>query len=151
MDKWLKAALRQYQGSCKHSKKNTKWLLSDEEARNLFVGPCHYCGMESSRILEGAAINGIDKLDPDGDYEPENVVSCCKTCNKMKSDLTPLMFYNHIAAICRHLFHPMSIYGGSRSTYRFSAGEPPCTTIAEMAVLSHGTASPPKNGVGQGS
>jgi len=32
--------------------------------------------------------NGIDRIDSDGGYTPDNIVACCKKCNIAKSDMT---------------------------------------------------------------
>ena len=51
--------------------------LTDEEAISIMEKPCHYCG-ETLKI-------GIDRIDSDQNYTPENSLSCCAVCNRMKS------------------------------------------------------------------
>ena len=58
---------------------------------------CHYCGhppatvmkaQDKSRKMNGDYIyNGLDRKDSSLGYELSNVVTCCKNCNRLKSDL----------------------------------------------------------------
>ena len=43
----------------------------------LWGKPCHYCGCE----IEGT---GLDRKDNDKGYTPDNVVPCCRGCNRKK-------------------------------------------------------------------
>lgn len=67
--------------------------LSREEFTALILMDCHYCGAPPSKRLayrrrsgdSGVLIhNGIDRVDPDGGYEIDNVVPCCSICNHAK-------------------------------------------------------------------
>lgn len=82
--------------------------LSAPEALLLFDGLCHYCGKQPSTTLKTKSgstftYNGIDRKDPKKGYAPSNVVSCCKTCNFMKSDYTYQEFIDFIGAIAQHM------------------------------------------------
>ena len=46
----------------------------------LISRPCFYCGSKE-RV-------GVDRVRSDGAYTPDNVVSCCATCNFMKGRMT---------------------------------------------------------------
>lgn len=66
-----------------HYKNNAKrrgfdWALGDAEADALFHQGCHYCG----RLP--APVGGIDRKDNSKGYIKENVVACCKKCNRAK-------------------------------------------------------------------
>ena len=69
------------------------WNLSDEQFDTLLKGDCHYCGDPpkahyTMRNCNGAMIyNGIDRVDNRVGYEPNNVVTACKVCNKCKSSM----------------------------------------------------------------
>jgi hypothetical protein len=75
-------------------KRGFEFLLSEEEFRNLVIGGCHYCGTEARSKTpprptgEDFLYSGIDRLDPSKGYTIENCVSCCTTCNFMKTDLS---------------------------------------------------------------
>lgn len=78
-----------YTRRCKRN--GITWGLTTEQAEVLFKGNCHYCGAEPSQIRKprgcftGEYIyNGIDRVDNSRGYVLENVVSCCKTCNRAK-------------------------------------------------------------------
>lgn len=61
---------------------------------------CHYCNIESKLTING--LNGLDRIDSNLGYYIDNVVSCCYTCNIMKTDLTQEEFFNHIKRIIKN-------------------------------------------------
>lgn len=82
----------------KHAKtRGVSWALTDQEALTLFESPCFYCGSKGSntnvvrrKTLESRiwSYNGIDRKNSDLGYTMDNVVACCRTCNRAKADLT---------------------------------------------------------------
>lgn len=72
---------------------NRLWLLSDEMFDFLTSSPCHYCGNlpTNCHVLHTGfgefRYNGIDRKDSSRGYEPNNVVSCCKECQRAKSNM----------------------------------------------------------------
>jgi hypothetical protein len=74
-------------------KRQLEWALSDDQFDLLTSGFCHYCGVEPKQICTASRnskqtsqviYNGIDRVDNTRGYEPGNVVSCCKICNRAK-------------------------------------------------------------------
>jgi hypothetical protein len=63
--------------------KNKEFALSLEEYAELISQPCFYCDGYFGKVE--CAI-GLDRLDSSIGYVLSNVVSCCYTCNKVKSD-----------------------------------------------------------------
>lgn len=67
--------------------------LEKEEIRRLCRLPCHYCGSlpsSTSRTKErnGDFIyNGIDRINNNLGYLTNNVISCCRDCNRIKGTL----------------------------------------------------------------
>lgn len=64
--------------------------LSFEEFVELSNRPCRYCGLESDNYnVRGHVVkcNGIDRVDSNRGYTKDNIVPCCKICNKSKNDL----------------------------------------------------------------
>lgn len=58
------------------------WEITLEEFKSLRERPCFYC--------EGAlpeAAPGLDRRDNSKGYSPENVVPCCRDCNRIRSDV----------------------------------------------------------------
>ncbi len=81
------------------------FLLSKEEFAELTSLICYYCGSEPREVKKKASdfvsrkMNGIDRLDSSKGYELSNCVSCCKTCNYMKLEMSVSEFLNHIDKI----------------------------------------------------
>jgi len=77
--------------------KNIEFNLSREYFTELVRGNCYYCGEIASNILinktgEIFNYNGIDRIDSNKGYIENNVVSCCKICNKSKNNMPQNLF-----------------------------------------------------------
>ncbi|MDD1770973.1 MAG: hypothetical protein LUO79_07800 [Methanomassiliicoccales archaeon] len=66
--------------------------ITVEDVARIMQMPCHYCGIDGGNVTSGPfrtfKHNGIDRVDNDRGYEPENVVPCCWVCNRAKSSMT---------------------------------------------------------------
>jgi hypothetical protein len=77
--------------------------------RDLTSGPCRYCGTDPNYLMRSKSdhseysYNGVDRLDSDVGYVSENVVTCCATCNRMKSDHPVGEFVRHLRRVLEHL------------------------------------------------
>lgn len=73
--------------------RNLAWELEYEQVEKLISSPCFYCGAEKSNhkvtknCKEGFDHNGIDRIDSSKGYLEDNVVACCKVCNRAKLDM----------------------------------------------------------------
>jgi len=64
------------------------FTLTKEEYIELTSNPCYYCNYELGTPVKEAG--GLDRLDIAKGYEPNNCVSCCRTCNTLRfTNLTP--------------------------------------------------------------
>jgi len=86
----------------KHAKeRNLSFDLNYDLFKSLLNKNCHYCGVIPKQIYKlckkgtdivrsGIPIvyNGIDRIDSKKNYTEDNVVSCCKVCNRAKMDMT---------------------------------------------------------------
>jgi hypothetical protein len=100
-----------------------EWNLSYSEFVEVATGNCFYCNAEPKMwdCVSGAPsvrkdcpninpkdykikFSGVDRLNSDLGYVPENVVPCCVSCNRAKSDLTIEEFKNLIERIYTWLF-----------------------------------------------
>ncbi|CAN5207448.1 hypothetical protein BH09PAT1_BH09PAT1_7440 [soil metagenome] len=76
--------------------RNLEFKLLETEVRELFFSNCHYCGSVPMTTYELKVVhnthpityNGIDRIDSSKGYVKNNVVSCCKICNRAKSDMS---------------------------------------------------------------
>lgn len=90
------ARLRVLQGYQKNARKRgLVWELSDEDFDSLTSSNCHYCGQPPSTVYragkyEGGTFtyNGLDRRDSSVGYVRENVLPCCRFCNRAKSDMS---------------------------------------------------------------
>jgi len=88
-------------------RRNLEWRLTDEEFDALTQARCHYCNALPSlwkrtgrwRFTGGFSFNGIDRKDSQKGYVPDNVVSCCSMCNRMKGDISYQDFMDWIERI----------------------------------------------------
>jgi hypothetical protein len=86
---------------------NHNWDLTDDEARQLMMQPCLYCGKlpdeaPITAVKSGPfmfAYNGIDRQDNSAGYTPENAVPCCAPCNRAKKDMGLHDFLTWIARV----------------------------------------------------
>jgi len=80
-----------------------EFSLSREQVKLLIYGKCYYCDTLPRREVKyrGRYIkyNGIDRVDNNKGYTPDNCVSCCTICNYMKRTMSYTDFVNHIKNI----------------------------------------------------
>lgn len=81
------------------------WTLTDQEAMSLLTGSCYLCNSPPSRTVKSqskhlkpteAVCNGIDRINNDLGYVPDNVKSCCWTCNSMKGTMPLSLFLSQV-------------------------------------------------------
>src|SRR5688572_10795522 len=97
--KWNRSVGGKYNRYLQNCKKlKIEWRLTKKEAHKLLLGSCKYCGKECSK----ADPNGIDKVDNDKGFVPDNCVSCCIICNWWKHTYTVDEFLAHAKKITEH-------------------------------------------------
>lgn len=91
-------------------KKGVTWSLTEPEFDKLIAGDCVYCGSPAS---EGSIYsfahrghpenklqyNGIDRIDSTKGYTFDNSASCCRICNRAKSNLSVSEFEKWISKL----------------------------------------------------
>ena len=101
------ALLNRLIGTYKNNAKNRKLVfeLNAKQLYNLFKGNCYYCGIPPSKLTTSSKHygfiiwNGIDRLNSRVGYTSNNCVSCCETCNFLKSDYSEEEFMSIINKI----------------------------------------------------
>jgi hypothetical protein len=90
------------------------FYLTFDEYNNIISQPCYYCGDEPKEATKELIVkrgdthqptiryNGVDRIDPLGDYTIDNCVPCCSICNYMKHVLTKDAFFEQIKKIYNH-------------------------------------------------
>lgn len=80
-----------------------EYSLSENEAKELFIGKCYYCGdgkrNEIKNSYESLEYNGIDRINNSIGYIKDNCVSCCKNCNFTKNNKTLKDFILWVRAV----------------------------------------------------
>ena len=83
--------VRQYKYNAK--KRNIDFFLTNDMVRFLTKQPCYYCGIKPKQVMRDKTsfghytYNGIDRKNKNKGYIESNCVTCCKICNRAKSDL----------------------------------------------------------------
>ena len=90
------------------AKSKREWSISLEDARQLFVNQCVYCGAAPGNSMKGTGndtfvYSGIDRVDNAKGYVLGNCVSCCLTCNIAKRKMSVDDFKRWVYTVCRHL------------------------------------------------
>ena len=79
--------------------------LTEEEFAKLVQLPCAYCGVIGSMLkatkYDEIRINGLDRIDSSRGYFVENCDPCCPRCNRMKLDMGPKEFLEHVHRIAQ--------------------------------------------------
>lgn len=78
--------------------RNLEFVLTIGECTIIFRQPCHYCGIHAPNGYLG----GIDRVDNDQGYLPDNVVPCCSECNFAKHVYSKDQFLTKMAQIYAH-------------------------------------------------
>lgn len=97
--------IQRYQRIAKQN--NREYSLTFEQFKNLTSKNCTYCNkkpLQESKSRTGLYIyNGIDRVDSTKGYNLDNCVSCCISCNRMKSDFSLETFKYQIKDIYNYL------------------------------------------------
>lgn len=65
-------------------RKKVEFKISLEEYETLINNQCYYCNNElGSKVVAGI---GLDRVNNSIGYTVDNVVSCCKICNRIKNE-----------------------------------------------------------------
>ncbi len=89
-------------------KRGLLWDIPREEFDVLIKNNCYFCGIPPSttriarRMNGDLTYNGIDRLDNNLGYIKGNIVSCCKLCNRAKSNMSLESFLEWIDRIIYH-------------------------------------------------
>ena len=100
----IRYVFRAYRKNAKQ--RGIPFALSMAEFRSIVVLNCIYCGaapkigFSLSRVP--IPLNGIDRVDSQLGYSPDNCVPACTSCNKLKSNRSREDFLNHIRKIYGH-------------------------------------------------
>jgi CRISPR/Cas system CSM-associated protein Csm3 (group 7 of RAMP superfamily) len=96
----------------KAAAKKRKFLLNIDEVYRLIYSRCFYCDAPGSNKWKidwsgskrHVKYNGIDRINSAKGYTQYNVVPCCITCNRAKSDLSTKKFLNWVKVIFNNMW-----------------------------------------------
>lgn len=95
--------------------------INKEFFRDFIFENCYYCGISPSNKLdrriedrEAVKYNGLDRMDPSRGYIPDNLVTCCGTCNQAKASMTASEFFEWIARVAEYTLR--SAYASGRNS-----------------------------------
>jgi len=99
----MRALIRRYKNSAK--RREIEYKLTEKQFRKITQQNCYYCGAKPNNIsindrCNGVYIyNGIDRINSKKGYTLNNVVPCCRVCNRAKSDLNLQEFKDWIEKV----------------------------------------------------
>ncbi len=82
-----------------------EFRITFEQFINISKKKCYYCGTEPNnyykqRYIQGNfTYQGMDRVDSTKGYVIENIVSCCRICNRAKSNMTQKDFLDWIERV----------------------------------------------------
>jgi hypothetical protein len=91
------------------AERNLSWSLTDSFFDEITKRDCFYCGLppsnyrKSSDSFGGFTFSGIDRVDNSRGYELDNVVPCCRRCNRAKDVMSQQDFISWAKRIVAHL------------------------------------------------
>jgi hypothetical protein len=112
-----KAALRNYEKSAES--RGYEFHLTFDEFLKITKSNCHYCdsppmnsiGRTEKKRGNGRYVyNGMDRLNNSVGYCLENVVPCCRRCNRAKDVMGKKQFLEWIERVYKHSIKKDSIY-----------------------------------------
>jgi hypothetical protein len=86
-------------------RREIKFNLDENLFLKMIQNVCYYCGREPLNVMKSQYnsgdfyYNGIDRIDNNKDYDVDNVVTCCETCNKAKLKMSEDEFLNWIKKV----------------------------------------------------
>lgn len=101
----MNAIFRRYNIQAK--KRNLIFELTKNEFLEITQRNCFYCNDKPSQIYKRDngfgefTYNGIDRKNNNIGYCLDNCVSCCWTCNVMKTNMEERNFYDHMIKILK--------------------------------------------------
>lgn len=95
-------------------RRDLDWNLNKDFVEKLIVKKCFYDNSPPSNLIfkqrkhitRQFAYNGLDRIDNTKGYEIDNVVPCCKTCNKAKDIMSQEEFRSWIIRVHSHWVLP---------------------------------------------
>lgn len=88
-------------------KRGIAFALSESQFERIIRERCSYCNEPPSERFYGKngyltlVCNGVDRVDNNIGYTPENSVACCKRCNRGKFNMSRDEFLSWISAVHR--------------------------------------------------
>lgn len=87
------------------------FCLTKGEFKSLLLQSCRYCAFKgrttkyeyTDGTVDRLLHNGIDRVDSEQGYTPENCVPCCTRCNTAKTNMPLSEFRSWIKAVHDHL------------------------------------------------
>jgi len=88
---------------CKARQRGITWGLTVEQVKEIIHQKCYWCGYKrvnrvmtrkprKSRVYR---YSGIDRVNNKKSYTIDNVLPCCKVCNRAKGDLTLQQWHDY--------------------------------------------------------
>lgn len=101
----LTAAYAQYRSNSR--KRNLPFQITIEEFKEITAKSCYYCGSPPKNVNKQKGVtgnfvySGIDREDNTKGYIKDNIIPCCKICNRAKGALSKEDFLSWISKVTK--------------------------------------------------
>ena len=105
----MRRAIKNYKRGAKE--RGFEYKLTEEQFRETTQKDCFYCGAKPNNIMKHCLsngdfiYNGLDRVDNNLGYVIDNIVPCCKQCNKAKQKLTIEEFRDWVKKAYNRMWH----------------------------------------------
>ena len=88
----MRAVIRQYKANAEN--RGLEFRLNEKQFKEITQKDCFYCGAKPNNIIKSPthngdySYNGLDRIDNNKGYTIDNIVPCCKRCNRAKDTYT---------------------------------------------------------------
>ena len=91
-------------------KRGIEYKLTEEQFAEITQQDCYYCGTKPNNVAKNRSCNGkyiyngLDRVNNNNGYTVENIVPCCKICNRAKDVLNLQEFKDWVKRVYNKIF-----------------------------------------------
>lgn len=104
----MRQSINIYKGHAR--RRGLGWNLTEKQFAEITQKDCYYCGAKPNNIMKNISsngdyiYNGIDRVDNSKGYTIDNIVPCCRKCNRAKDTSSIREYKNWIKKSYHKIF-----------------------------------------------